>query len=231
MKLKLNSSVNGKRIDCDDMEWQNCQVKASPDRSKLNAQDLGLSQNDETRSTVKDAREDITQEGLSSHKSILKDTAEGEFIKQGSEESVGKFDAGENNSNQLVECENEHNEDEKEELEIKIDNALDQCFFCLYGLNLRCDSSYDDDLSLHKNTSRGDYQTKEQCADVFQYILPYAKASSVSTFCKRVNCSISACLAFDRIYVYLEKADTSTLIFWWHHQEFCIYDFPELALN
>jgi hypothetical protein len=54
-------------------------------------------------------------------------------------------------------------------------------FFCLYGLNLRSDSSYEDDPVTHKNTSRGDYQTKEQCADVFQYILPYAKASSVST--------------------------------------------------
>lgn len=59
-----------------------------------------------------------------------------------------------------------------------IDNALDRCCFCLYGLKLRSDSSYEDDLVQHKNTSRGDYQTKEQCADVFQYILPYAKASS-----------------------------------------------------
>lgn len=69
-------------------------------------------------------------------------------------------------------------EDEREELELGIENALDQCFYCLYGLNLRSDSSYEDELSIHKNTSRGDYQTKEQCADVFQYILPYAKASS-----------------------------------------------------
>ncbi|KAI7987860.1 Calcineurin-binding protein 1 [Camellia lanceoleosa] len=46
------------------------------------------------------------------------------------------------------------------------------------GPMLRSDSSYEDDLVQHKNTSRGDYQTKEQCADVFQYILPYAKASS-----------------------------------------------------
>ncbi|KAJ6749243.1 CALCINEURIN-BINDING PROTEIN CABIN 1-RELATED [Salix purpurea] len=52
------------------------------------------------------------------------------------------------------------------------------CFFCLYGLNIRSDSSYDDDLATHKNTSRGDYQSKEQCADVFQYILPCARASS-----------------------------------------------------
>ncbi|KAL7167933.1 hypothetical protein ACSBR2_038380 [Camellia fascicularis] len=46
------------------------------------------------------------------------------------------------------------------------------------GPMLRSDSSYEDDLVQHKNTSRCDYQTKEQCADVFQYILPYAKASS-----------------------------------------------------
>ncbi|KAJ9537241.1 LOW QUALITY PROTEIN: hypothetical protein OSB04_029974 [Centaurea solstitialis] len=70
-------------------------------------------------------------------------------------------------------------EEEKEDLEIKIDAAtsLDQCFFCLYGLHLRSDSSYEDDLAMHKNTCRGNYQTKELCADVFQYILPYAKAS------------------------------------------------------
>ncbi|GAB2275872.1 hypothetical protein Dimus_010617 [Dionaea muscipula] len=69
-------------------------------------------------------------------------------------------------------------EDEREELEVAIDNALDQCFFCLYGLNLRSDSSYDDDLSVHKNTNSADYHSKEQCADVFKYILPYAMAST-----------------------------------------------------
>lgn len=83
--------------------------------------------------------------------------------------------------NKLVECGSEMTEDEREELESQIDNALDQCFFCLYGLNLRSDSAYyEDELANHRNTSRGDYQTKEQCADVFQYILPYAKGSSVS---------------------------------------------------
>ncbi|CAI9277317.1 unnamed protein product [Lactuca saligna] len=81
-------------------------------------------------------------------------------------------------SDQLLESGKQLTEEEKEDLEIEIDTALDQCFFCLYGLHLRSDSSYEDDLAMHKNTSRGDYQTKEQCADVFQYILPYAKASS-----------------------------------------------------
>ncbi|OMO66888.1 Tetratricopeptide-like helical [Corchorus capsularis] len=89
-----------------------------------------------------------------------------------------KISLGEGSSDEPDECTNELTEDEKEDLELTIENALDQCFFCLYGLNLRSDSSYDDELAVHKNASRGDYQTKEQCADVFQYILPSAKASS-----------------------------------------------------
>lgn len=89
-----------------------------------------------------------------------------------------ELDKGEETSNLFFESGKQLTEDEKEDLEIEIDTALDQCFFCLYGLHLRSDSSYEEDLAMHKNTSRGDYQTKEQCADVFQYILPYAKASS-----------------------------------------------------
>ncbi|ONK75416.1 uncharacterized protein A4U43_C03F16620 [Asparagus officinalis] len=65
-----------------------------------------------------------------------------------------------------------------EDVELQIDNALGQSFFCLYGLNINPDSSSEDDLAVHKNTSRGDYQTKEQSADVFQYILPYARSLS-----------------------------------------------------
>ncbi|XP_039139990.1 calcineurin-binding protein 1 isoform X1 [Dioscorea cayenensis subsp. rotundata] len=65
--------------------------------------------------------------------------------------------------------------EELEKVELGIDNALDQSFLCLYGLNINPDSYGEDDLAIHKNTSHGDYQTKEQCADVFQYILPYAK--------------------------------------------------------
>ncbi|CAI0441429.1 unnamed protein product [Linum tenue] len=87
-------------------------------------------------------------------------------------------DEGDKNGEQIIKHRSKMSEEEMEELELMIDNALDQCFFCLYGLNLRSDSSYDDDLATHKNTSRGDYQTKEQCLDVFQYILPCAKASS-----------------------------------------------------
>lgn len=70
---------------------------------------------------------------------------------------------------------------EIDKVQSAIDSALDQSFFCLYGLKINPDSSSEDDLAMHKNTSRGDYQTKEQCADVFQYILPYAKALSVSS--------------------------------------------------
>ncbi|CAM0875407.1 unnamed protein product [Alopecurus aequalis] len=76
-----------------------------------------------------------------------------------------------------------HNSDDEEESELEeiqasIDSALDQAFFCLYGLKINPDSCSEDDLAVHKNTSRGDYQTKEQCAEVFQYVLPYAKELS-----------------------------------------------------
>ncbi|XP_066371477.1 calcineurin-binding protein 1 isoform X2 [Miscanthus floridulus] len=69
-------------------------------------------------------------------------------------------------------------ESELDEIQSCLDSALDQAFFCLYGLKINPDSCSEDDLAVHKNTSRGDYQTKEQCADVFQYVLPYAKALS-----------------------------------------------------
>ncbi|CAM8919693.1 unnamed protein product [Rhodiola kirilowii] len=87
-------------------------------------------------------------------------------------------DAGEQTADAVQKHVDVLSEDEREELETAIDNALNQCFFCLYGLNLRSDSIYEDDLAMHRNTTRGDYQSKEQCADVFKYILPYAKASS-----------------------------------------------------
>ncbi|RRT85444.1 hypothetical protein B296_00007914 [Ensete ventricosum] len=70
-------------------------------------------------------------------------------------------------------------DEELEEIELGIDNALDQSFFCLYGLKINPDSSSEEELAIHKNTSRGEYQTKEQCADVFRYVLPYAKALSL----------------------------------------------------
>lgn len=68
---------------------------------------------------------------------------------------------------------------EKKREELGIDYALDQSFFCLYGLNLRGEATGPDGLMEHQNTNRGDYKTMEQCAGVLQYILPYAKACSV----------------------------------------------------
>ncbi|KAK9699813.1 hypothetical protein RND81_08G196900 [Saponaria officinalis] len=97
---------------------------------------------------------------------------------------VSKFTDEEEPSKQVACTETALAEEEREELESGIDDALNQCFFCLYGLNLRSDSTYEDDLSVHKNTSQADYQSKEQCADVFTYILPYAKASTKSGLLK-----------------------------------------------
>ncbi|KAI7732217.1 hypothetical protein M8C21_006100 [Ambrosia artemisiifolia] len=99
-------------------------------------------------------------------------------VSQEGDTKISGNDSNEEAGNLFLESGKQLTEEEKEDLEIDIDTALDQCFYCLYGLHLRSDSSYEDDLSTHKNTSHGDYQTKEQCADVFQYILPYAKASS-----------------------------------------------------
>ncbi|PAN45643.1 hypothetical protein PAHAL_9G132400 [Panicum hallii] len=83
-----------------------------------------------------------------------------------------------NDSKQNSEDEEDEEESELDEIQSCLDSALDQAFFCLYGLKINPDSCSEDDLAVHKNTSRGDYQTKEQCADVFQYVLPYAKALS-----------------------------------------------------
>ncbi|KAG8375629.1 hypothetical protein BUALT_Bualt10G0120200 [Buddleja alternifolia] len=131
---------------------------------------------DETITSEKDIVERLSAKSVSSH-------LDKEKTGVNCDSSVGDGPAGmcsnrEIENNQTVDFVNDLTEDEREELELSIDNALDQCFYCLYGLNLRPDSSSEEDLVKHKNTSQGDYQTKEQCADVFQYILPYAKASS-----------------------------------------------------
>ncbi|XP_078149129.1 calcineurin-binding protein 1-like isoform X3 [Carex rostrata] len=67
---------------------------------------------------------------------------------------------------------NEQPKDDFEESDIG--TALSQSIFCLYGINMNPDST-SEGLVKHKNTGRGDYSTKEHCADLFQYILPYAK--------------------------------------------------------
>ncbi|PWA96496.1 tetratricopeptide repeat (TPR)-like superfamily protein [Artemisia annua] len=126
----------------------------------------------EQSDTVKTITAD--KDATTSSKSSAKDTVKEKMAVECGQSSNEEEDV----NNKFTESEIQLTEEEKEDLEIEIDTALDQCFFCLYGLHLRSDSSYEDDLVTHKNTSRGDYQTKEQCADVFQYILPYAKASS-----------------------------------------------------
>jgi hypothetical protein len=63
--------------------------------------------------------------------------------------------------------------------ESTVDSALSQCIFCLYGLVVNPDLT-NQALVKHKNTGQGDYKSKEYCADLFQYILPYAKQFPVS---------------------------------------------------
>ncbi|KAL2548434.1 Tetratricopeptide repeat (TPR)-like superfamily protein [Forsythia ovata] len=155
-------------------------INESPNKSHFNMLTTEVAQTDakdEASATGKDVGR-LSSEGLSSHRVV-----DSERIKAEIDNNVGDglgvlFQEREIQNSQIVDSGNEPMEDEEEELELGIDSVLDQCFYCLYGLNLRSDSSYEEDLAMHKNTSRGDYQTKEQCADVFQYILPYAKASS-----------------------------------------------------
>lgn len=149
---------------------------SSVNESKLDVLNVEVPQAETDEAKASD--ENIVQSMHSENTSPDKGS-ENEKIEVATDKNVGD-DPRLKKENHAVECENELTEDEREDLEIGIDNALDQCFYCLYGLNLRSDSSYEDDLAIHKNRSRCDYQTKEQCADVFQYLLPYAKACSVS---------------------------------------------------
>ncbi|RDX73277.1 hypothetical protein CR513_47141, partial [Mucuna pruriens] len=180
LDMKLKSSFNHKEsMRCEEVS-KNSLVNVSVEESKSDTFDIQMdwAKIDEINLVKKDVSDGIISKGISSYRVHDKDSKEVECENHGSADTDSKLIKGENSSNQLIECGNELSEDEQEELESKIDSALDQCFFCLYGLHLRSDSSYEDDLVVHKNTSRGDYQTKEQCADVFKYVLPYAKASS-----------------------------------------------------
>jgi calcineurin-binding protein cabin-1 len=184
LDVKLKSSFNAlnrEATQCHEQVSHNSHAKTCLNESRSAALDAGMGQTRSGETNITDISEGITSKEISSHNALDKESAGIEYGNQGSDGSDGQLNKGKNASNEFFECGNELTEDEREELELKIDNALDQCFFCLYGLNLRSDSSYEDDLVTHKNTSRGDYQTKDQCADVFQYILPCAKASSVST--------------------------------------------------
>ncbi|KDP34142.1 hypothetical protein JCGZ_07713 [Jatropha curcas] len=174
VKLKSNLNSSNKETIQHDKQNSPCnQNKTCKNELKSDTLDVetGGIEIDEMTTVDTDVFRQITSKVVPCLEGAGKDDAGVEFEKQGSNERKGK-------THQFTECRTELTEDEREELELIIDSALDQCFFCLYGLNLRSDSSYEDDLAIHKNTSRGDYQTKEQCADVFQYILPYAKASS-----------------------------------------------------
>ncbi|KAF7817092.1 calcineurin-binding protein 1 isoform X1 [Senna tora] len=183
LDMKLKSSFNPLKkepVQCEEKVPQNNLVNVSAEESKSYTLDLHRDRPEivEINSEQKDDFEGIISKGILSCKVHDKDNKEVEEENHGGAGSDSKLNKGEILSNHLTEGGNELTEDEREELESKIDSALDQCFFCLYGLNLRSDSSYEDDLAMHKNTSRGDYQTKEQCADVYKYVLPYAKASS-----------------------------------------------------
>lgn len=172
MKLKSNSnSSNIEAIQHDDKLYSpNKTFKTETILNTLGVEGGGAEIN-EVSATMSDGFGGISSKDVSSPAGLEKDHADVECREVGGNE-------GKNKGEKPIEHINELSEDEREELELLIDNALDQCFFCLYGLNIRSDSSYDDDLATHKNTSRGDYQSKEQCADVFQYILPCARASS-----------------------------------------------------
>ncbi|QCE16034.1 calcineurin-binding protein 1 isoform X2 [Vigna unguiculata] len=180
LDMKLKSSFSHKEsLQCEEVS-KNSLVNVSLEESKSDT--LGVQMDwtkiDEINSVKKDVSGGVISKDIFSCRIHDKDSKEVECENRGGAGTDSKLIMVENSSNQLIECGNELSEDEREELESKIDCALDQCFFCLYGLHLRSDSSYEDDLVMHKNTSRGDYQTKEQCADVFKYVLPYAKSSS-----------------------------------------------------
>ncbi|KAK6140741.1 hypothetical protein DH2020_025504 [Rehmannia glutinosa] len=190
LKSKIHSLNKGQETKFDQQTSKDDQFKlfeqlshsipltGTPNESHSNMLDMevGKADKDENNSLEKDAVENLSAESFSSH--LDKDKT---GVKCDSNVGSGPDSMcsnGEKENNQTSGCENELTEDEREELELIIDNALDQCFYCLYGLNLRLDSSCEEELVKHNNTSQGDYHTKEQCAHVFQYILPYAKASS-----------------------------------------------------
>lgn len=188
MKLKsnLNSSNKGMEVtQADEQLSLDGHAKRSQNVTDLDSSVvLDHTGTTETSNFEKETVRWMTSNGIQSHKDLEKENMDlecGKGSSDGLDVVVHKLD---NVSNHNTECSDELTEDEREELELGIENALDQCFFCLYGLNLRSDSLSEEDLVVHKNTSRGDYQTKEQCADVFQYILPYAKASSKSGLAK-----------------------------------------------
>lgn len=184
MKLKSNLNLSNKGMEvtqADERLSLDSHAKRSQNVTNLDSSIvLDHTRINERSNFEKETVRWMTSNGIQSHKDLEKEKIDLECSKGSSDGLDVVVHKSDNVSNPYTECSDELTEDEREELELKIENALDQCFFCLYGLNLRSDSSCEEDPVMHKNSSRGDYQTKEQCADVFQYILPYAKASSVS---------------------------------------------------
>ncbi|XP_022845794.1 uncharacterized protein LOC111368655 isoform X3 [Olea europaea var. sylvestris] len=152
-------------------------INGSQNRSHFNTAEVQTDDKAEASDSGKDVGR-LSSEGLYCHTAVDNGKMKAETDNNAGDGLGVLFQEREIQNKQIVESGDDSMENEDEELELGIDTALNQCFYCLYGLNLRSDSSYEEDLAMHKNTSRGDYQTKEQCADVFQYILPYAKASS-----------------------------------------------------
>lgn len=181
MKLKSNFHSSNKELIPHKEHPSPNHVKPSPYKSNVDELKVesARAEPDASSAMKKNGFEDVSSKGLSSHEGLENNTGV-EHEKHASDVLDGKCNGGEKSGDPLNNAGPGLTEVEREELEEVIDNALDQCFFCLYGLNLRSDSCYEDELATHKNTSRGDYQTKEQCADVFQYVLSYAKDSSVS---------------------------------------------------
>ncbi|KAL7159263.1 hypothetical protein ABFS83_01G016200 [Erythranthe nasuta] len=181
LAMKVKSSINSLNKE---QETRSDQQTLKDDPAGSPSEPLSTILDIEVRKTAKDEANSLEKDSIgSSNAENVSSHQENEKTGVICDSNVGCIPSSscgnrKTENNHIIECESELTEDEREDLELIIDNALNQCFNCLYGLNLRSDSSCEEDLVEHKNTSQGDYQTKEQCADVFQYILPYAKASS-----------------------------------------------------
>ncbi|KAJ0982834.1 hypothetical protein J5N97_011089 [Dioscorea zingiberensis] len=164
MKLKsLNGRLESEANQRDGSASQPDHEKTVVSESSLSpVLEIPTNRNEEIAPLTRDASKDMTEEHISTSEEQIKVNLDRENDKCIQMDIVLK----QNDTPADIEL---------EKVELGIDNALDQSFLCLYGLNINPDSSGEDDLATHKNTSHGDYQTKEQCADVFQYILPYAK--------------------------------------------------------
>lgn len=188
LDMKLKSCSAAPNIDVSQCDKLRSPQNLNGSHNETNMEVVKIkhcAQDDQTEVMEVDELHKTTGQEVSSH-SLTKSHGGTEVEKLRSGNLNENPDAGQNSPDTLIRNVDGLSDDELEDLETTIDNALNQCFFCLYGLNLRSDSSYEDDLAMHKNTTRGDYQSKEQCADVFKYILPYAKASSVSTSSFRI---------------------------------------------